>query len=140
VSLAALSGAWLWARRLVLEPIDVLTRASQELRSGNLKARVGLNLPVTEMAGLANSFDAMAKSLDEKYQKIEQQDSELLRINRALETLSSGNHALLRAVDEAELLREMCLVAVDVGGYPLAWVGYVQENDDKTIAVVSQAG
>jgi len=140
VSLMALSGAWLWARRLVLEPIDVLTRASQELHRGNLKARVALSLPVSEMAELATSFDAMAAALDEKYQQIERQDGELLTINNALETLSAGNHALLRAVDETQLLKEMCQAAVAVGGYPLAWVGYLQDNGNKPLVVVGQAG
>jgi diguanylate cyclase len=140
VSLLAGGVAWWWARRLVLGPLEALTRASQQISSGNLKARVSLNLPLREMALLASSFDAMADSLEERYHKIEQQDVELLRINRALQTLSAGNHALLRAVDEEALLKDMCQVTVAVGGYRLAWVGYAQGDRAKSIRPMAQAG
>ena len=44
------------------------------------------------------------------------------RIRRALETLAAGNRALLGAKNEQALLNEMCRVAVEVGGYRMAWV------------------
>lgn len=51
------------------------------------------------------------------------------RLNRALKTLSSGNEALVRAVDEAGLLIGMCRVMVTVGGHRRAWIGYVDHQD-----------
>lgn len=140
ISLLAAGLAWFWAKHLILTPIELLTAASRGLSSGNLKARVGLTPPVREMAQLANSFDGMADSLEERYHKIEQQDAELLRTNRALQTLSAGNHTLLRAIDEQQLLEEMCHAAVDISGYRLAWVGYTQEDKAKTILPMAQAG
>lgn len=52
---------------------------------------------------------------------------------RALRTLSAGNRALLRAENEDALLREMCRVIVEVGGYRMAWVGYAENDPGKTI-------
>jgi PAS domain S-box-containing protein len=46
------------------------------------------------------------------------------RLDRALRTLSSGNEALIRAVDEPSLLSGMCRAMVQVGGYRRAWIGY----------------
>ncbi|MES2071823.1 MAG: GGDEF domain-containing protein [Pseudomonadota bacterium] len=54
-------------------------------------------------------------------------------VNRALRTLSAVNRALLRASAEPELLREMCRVIVEQGGYSLACVGYAQHDEKKTI-------
>jgi diguanylate cyclase (GGDEF)-like protein len=54
-------------------------------------------------------------------------------VSRALRTLSAGNRTLLRASDEQELLREMCRVIVEQGGYPLACVGYARNDENKTI-------
>ena len=42
---------------------------------------------------------------------------------RATDTLSAGNALVARADDEHTLLRDMCQVAVDEGGYRLAWYG-----------------
>lgn len=55
------------------------------------------------------------------------------RVIRALRTLSAGNHTLLHASDEQELLREMCQVIVDKGGYRLAGVGYAEHDEEKSI-------
>lgn len=47
----------------------------------------------------------------------------LRRLNRALRTLSSTNHALIHATSEQRLFEQMCEIAVDIGGYAMAWVG-----------------
>ena len=59
--------------------------------------------------------------------------NKLESISRALRTLSAGNRTLLRASDEQELLREMCRVIVEQGGYRLACVGYARNDENKTV-------
>lgn len=59
--------------------------------------------------------------------------TELERINRAHRTLSAGNRTLLRALDEQELLLEMCRVIVDTGGYRIACVAYAVHDESKGI-------
>jgi PAS domain S-box-containing protein len=51
--------------------------------------------------------------------------AELARSNRALRMLSDSNQALIRATGEPSLLHDVCRIAVDIGGYRMAWVGYV---------------
>jgi len=71
----------------------------------------------------------------------QQADRSLRRINRALETLSSGNEALVRATSEAELLDWMCRVLVQVGGRRGAWIGYLGEGGDiEPFEVVASSG
>ena len=55
----------------------------------------------------------------------ERAEASLRRINRVLETLSSGNEALVRAESEPELLDWMCRVLVQVGEHRAAWIGLV---------------
>jgi len=64
---------------------------------------------------------------------LNKKSSSLESVSRALRTLSAGNRTLLRASDEQELLREMCRVIVEQGGYPLACVGYTRNDENKTI-------
>jgi diguanylate cyclase (GGDEF)-like protein len=59
--------------------------------------------------------------------------NKLERVSRALRTLSAGNRSLLRASDEQELLRDMCEVIVEQGGYRVACVGYARNDENKTI-------
>ncbi len=64
----------------------------------------------------------------------------LKRVNRALRTLNAANGALVRAKDEPELLREMCAVAVDIGGFAMAWIGLAQHDAEKNVRVAAHAG
>jgi PAS domain S-box-containing protein len=65
---------------------------------------------------------------------------ELNRTNRALKMLSSCDAALIREVNEQSLLSEVCRVAVEIGGYRMAWVGYTQDDPLKTIKPLACAG
>lgn len=64
----------------------------------------------------------------------------LQRANRALKTLSAANQALVRASSESGLLHEVCRVITEEGGYRMAWVGYSQNDHDKTIVAMAWAG
>ncbi len=57
----------------------------------------------------------------------------LQRLNRAFRTLTAADTALMRAKDEPELLTEMCTIAVDVGGYAMAWIGLAQHDEEKLV-------
>lgn len=136
VSLAA----WLWSERLVLGPLHALRQACQRMNSGNLGARTGLKPNTAEIAQLVKTFDTMAESLETRHREILRQDTMLIRLNRALKTLSGGNHALLRAEDEQALLEEMCQVATEAGGYRAAWIGYAEGNDGNGIRLMASSG
>ena len=60
--------------------------------------------------------------------------------NRALQMLSRSSIAINRIHDEAGLLAEVCRVAVEVGGYRMAWVGYAQDDAEKSIQPMAHAG
>jgi putative nucleotidyltransferase with HDIG domain len=64
----------------------------------------------------------------------------LLRLNRMLATLRAVDAALVRATAEAELLDEMCRVCVEIGGYRLAWVGFADDDEAKSVRPVAWAG
>lgn len=67
-------------------------------------------------------------------------DLSLASSNRALQMLSRSSMAINRADDEAGLLAEVCRVAVEVGGYRMAWVGYAQDDDARRIVPMASAG
>jgi|GEM_PF-965452 PAS domain S-box-containing protein len=67
-------------------------------------------------------------------------EDDLWRLNRALRTLSECNLAMVRATTEEELLQKVCRILVDQGGYRMAWVGYAERDETKTVRPVAIAG
>ncbi len=58
---------------------------------------------------------------------------QLAQTTRALQVLSRSNEALIRSEREGDLLSAVCRIAVDLGGFSLAWVGYAPDDDPSTI-------
>jgi diguanylate cyclase (GGDEF)-like protein len=69
-----------------------------------------------------------------------QTERALQRLNRDLRLLSDCNTALVHAQDEATLLRDICRLGVDSGGYTLAWVGFAQQDEERSVTVAAQHG
>ncbi|MBZ0249003.1 MAG: PAS domain S-box protein, partial [Burkholderiales bacterium] len=71
---------------------------------------------------------------------LKEAESRLVRANRALRTLIECNQVLVRAASEADLLRDICRRLVEFGGYRMAWVGYAQQDEARSVFPVAQAG
>ena len=67
-------------------------------------------------------------------------ESEAERLGRAQRLLSRCNEALIRAQDESSLLSEICEIAVQIGGYRMAWAGYAREDDARSVVPMAHAG
>ena len=62
------------------------------------------------------------------------------RANRALRTLSSSNMTLVHARNEHELLNAVCRLIVETGGYRMAWIGFAEQDPEKTVRAVAHYG
>ena len=54
--------------------------------------------------------------------------------------LDECTKAMLGAIDEQALLDKICAILVDTAGYSLAWVGYAEEDADRTVRPVALYG
>ncbi len=79
-------------------------------------------------------------SVQHPYVKLAEAGEELLRANRAYRVLSRCNKTLIRAAEESRLLHEICKIIVEAGGYRLAWVGFAEQDEQKTVRPAAQAG
>jgi len=66
--------------------------------------------------------------------------TEFNRIDRALKTISTINLAMINAEKETDLLRSVCELIVELGGYALAWVGYLRPDQQYKIQPIANAG
>ena len=62
------------------------------------------------------------------------------RLNRELRAISNCNQALLRADNEQVLLNDICQIICEEAGYCMAWVGYAEQDDAKTVRPRAWAG
>ena len=72
--------------------------------------------------------------------KIFRDITEHKRTERALRALRDCNESLGRATDEPNLLRRICDLIVNVGGYGMVWVGYAEHDERKTVRAVAASG
>jgi len=67
-------------------------------------------------------------------------EEELYKVNRALKALSECTQAVIQTTDETALLNEICRIIVEVGGYQMAWVGFAENDERKSIRPAALAG
>ncbi|MDO8310727.1 MAG: PAS domain S-box protein, partial [Sideroxyarcus sp.] len=83
------------------------------------------------LRSIGTVYDITERKLDEEA---------LQRMNRELRAISNCNQSLMRAEDEQSLLDDICRIVCDDAGYRMAWVGYIENDEAKTIRPVSRAG
>ena len=67
-------------------------------------------------------------------------DAALRRANRALRLFSRISSAVVHATEKQALFDEICRIAVDVAGYPMAWIGRAEHDERRTVRPVAFAG
>jgi hypothetical protein len=65
--------------------------------------------------------------------RVAERTADLTHANRALRTISDCNQELIRAESERELLNRLCRSIVTNGGYRMAWVGYAEQDEARTV-------
>ena len=65
------------------------------------------------------------QKLDATAGAVEAHQVEIRRVNRTLRMLSEINSTIVRVRRREELLNEACRIAVDAGGFSMAWIGMV---------------
>jgi len=84
--------------------------------------------------------DAIGSSIDRSASELKRAERELFRVNRALKTLSECNQTLVRSMNETDLLRDICRIIVEFGGYRMALVGCAEQDAGKTVRAMASAG
>jgi PAS domain S-box-containing protein len=106
------------------------------LPGGEVRWLRGTVYPVRNEAGGLRHLVGTARDITTQKKTLLQ----LARTNRALKMLSTCNEALIRTRDETRLLAAICRIAVQIGGYRMAWVGYAHDDEERTILPMAHAG
>ena len=88
--------------------------------------------PIRDEAGNVARLDGISRDVTES----KLQEQRIARLSRIHEVLSGINSAIVRIRDRRELFEEACRIAVEHGGFGIAWVGMV---DRQSLDLVPQA-
>ncbi|MFE8073312.1 EAL domain-containing protein [Marinobacteraceae bacterium S3BR75-40.1] len=58
-------------------------------------------------------------------------EQQIRKLNRVYNVLAQINHLIQRTPDQSTLLREACRIAVEEGGFRMAWIGLVNPESQK---------
>lgn len=118
-----------WAQSLVNKRIQV----EEALRN----ARRDLEKQVEQRTAELSKANTLLKQEISERKRVEE---ELREVNRALKTISECNEVLVRANDEQALLEDVCRIITEAGKYRFVWVGFAEQDAEKSVKPVSHAG
>jgi PAS domain S-box-containing protein/putative nucleotidyltransferase with HDIG domain len=124
--------AKLMQRALRGEPVSDYETVRQH-KDGRLIDAAFTVSPIRDASGSAAGLSFVTRDITER----KRAEQALRRANRALQTLSAGNETLIHAQDEQQLLRDVCRLLVEVGGFRLAWIVYKEHDDANDMRMVA---
>jgi len=120
----------IFIHRMASRPLQQLVVSSQGLASGNFESRVAL-VGARELIQVEQAFNQMAGQLSETH-------TALTTKTALYNVLSETNQSIVRLRSAEELYAEVCRIAVELGGFKLAWIGLVDPSSGLIKPAVSQ--
>ncbi len=106
-------------------------------RSSGTSAMISISsAPVQDSLGQIVSGVSIFHDITER----KKAEKELHQLNRTLRAHSASNQAMLRARNEAELLNAVCRIVVEDCGHAMVWIGYAEDDEEKSVRPVANAG
>ncbi|MBN1691592.1 MAG: PAS domain S-box protein, partial [Dehalococcoidia bacterium] len=69
-----------------------------------------------------------------------QMEASIQKTSRLYKMLSLCNAAMVHASSETELLQDICRIMTDTGGYRIAWAGFAEHDENRTVRPVAISG
>jgi PAS domain S-box-containing protein len=92
--------------------------------------------PLFDDQGAMTGVVHVARNITER----KRAEEELKKLYRTLRAISSSNQALLHATDEPAFLKEVCRTILEDCGHAVAWIGFAENDPDRTVRPVAQSG
>lgn len=125
-------------------PIDKIKEALQKgqtvMHESFHRRKDGSTFPVEVAISQIQLDRAYNISVARDVTERKQTASLLKQANRALKLLSKCSAVLVRAESEKSFLSDVCRLAVETGGYTMAWIGLAEDGLSKAVRPIAQSG
>jgi diguanylate cyclase (GGDEF)-like protein/PAS domain S-box-containing protein len=88
--------------------------------------------PLLDEAGMVSGYRGVARDITQR----RLQQDRIARLSRIQAVLSGINSTIVRVRNRHELFRESCRIAVQQGGFRMAWIGLVEPGAMRAIPLV----
>ncbi|MFA6470392.1 MAG: PAS domain S-box protein [Candidatus Latescibacterota bacterium] len=105
-------------------------------RNGRLLWIEATVLPLKGASGEINGYVVANRDITER----KRIDDELLQLNGTLKALSKSSQAMMLAQSESQYLEEVCKIVTEDCGHAMVWIGFAENDENKTIRPVANAG
>ena len=122
VLLLVFAGAWALVEWGIRRQAARIIAAVARFGGGDFGARIGKPYPRGEIGGLMSA-------LDHAFGLMQGQRTRIERLTRVYAVLGGINGLIVRVRARDELFKGACRVAVEAGGFRLAWLGVVDRNE-----------
>ncbi len=122
--------------RRVMESEHALEFEEQSRLRDGMHSYQSIKVALRDEKGQLYALCGISTDITERKAK----EESLRQTNRAIRMLSQCSSAVVHASDEHALLNEVCRIAVGPAGYPMAWVGYADNDENRTVSPVAFAG
>ncbi len=69
-----------------------------------------------------------------------EKEKALHKLNRTMAALSKSSQAMSKALNEADYLKQVCKIVVEDTDFAMVWIGYAEDDEEKTIRPIASAG
>ena len=126
---------WQEFQRVVKGEVPDYRMEKRYVRKDGTVIWVNVNVTITlNAAGQPVRSIAAVEDITER----KRAEERIAQLNRVQAILGGVDHAIVHIADQQNLLDEICRVAVEIGGFKLAWIGMV--SPDGLVQPVAKAG
>ena len=129
------------------EEAGTVRRQMMQARSGGILfesvhiQKDGTSVPVeVSSRGVFIEGREMLLSVVRDITERKKRDAELQRLNRTLKAQSQSNQTMMRARDESDYMKEVCEIIVRTCGHAMVWIGFAENDEDKSVRPAASAG
>ncbi len=105
-------------------------------QSDGVHTYLTMKYPLVDRSGSIEAVAGVSTDITER----KESEEALRRSSRALRAFGGVNQALVRAQSQEELLSTVCHTIVEDAGYALAWVGFIEHDEAKSVVPVEHCG
>jgi PAS domain S-box-containing protein len=111
-------------------------RAQEQLQRSNEE----LLISNEELRAAQEATRESEKRLQVSNRQLATTNEELHRVNRTLNAMRKSSQAMFKAVDEAAYLEMVCKIIVEDCGHKMVWIGYAEEDEQRSVRPVAYSG